>query len=504
MQNKSNDPMEDILQDPYSGQEIGADELAVHIAGLTHPDDVELEQILAEDWDSVPDQEEPVPVPDEALEQFLAEEDPPEFSEDPTQVIPSPITEETQAYPQEYSQEEDVWEEEDSDCSAAPVRKGRPKWKKGYGLFGIPHIISTVIWLLLVVAIGVSLGNILWVCCADVMSFGKPEVTASITVTDDDDIDTVAQKLADANLIRYPGLFKQFAQIANKEDKINAGTYELGSHLDYNAMINNMIYTSSALKEVTVVFSEGYTCAQMFQLLEDNGVCSVADLEYWAAEGELSDYWFLEGVSRGDKYCLEGYMAPDTYRFYENDDPRNVLEKFLNEFDDRFTDIMKDDFATMQTRYAQMLAKNGFDSAYIEANPLTLHQVVTMASVVEREFATSAECYDIASVFYNRLTNPNIKTMGSDATVRYAVGDYFHELKELTDTHMAVDSPYNTHKAEGFPPGPICNPSAYALYAALDPNDTSYLYYYYDEANNKHLFAKNRDEHQRNVESLGE
>lgn len=530
MDNKHTSDFDSVLQDPELGHEIGPDEMAVHTAGLTHPNDLELERILAEDWDSVPDQEIPEMTPEEALNQFLyGDEDeettqtipevpeaepyyPEAASEEPTQVIP--VSDEEASY-EEYPAEENYYPEEASpedaepevyeeEADTAPTRKGRPKMKKGYGLLGIPHMIATIIWLAITVAIGISLGRVLWVCCADVMAFGKPEVTAYITVTAEDDIESIAQKLADANLIRYPGLFKTFAEITDKQDSIKTGTHELGSHLDYNAMINNMIYTGTGREEIEITFPEGYNCAQTFKLLEENGVCTVAELEEWAANGELKEYWFLEGLERGDKYCLEGYLSPDTYRFYTNSEPQVVLEKFLNAFEAGFTDIMKEDLETMQERYAKLLANRGFSSEYIAEHPLTLHQVVTIASVVERETANDSESYDIASVFYNRVTNPNVMTMGSDATVYYAIGDYFHEKKKLEQSDIDFDSPYNTRKAQGIPPGPICNPGSYSLYAALDPNDTNYHYFLYDITVSKHLFSATYEEHQQKARELGE
>ena len=511
MSKKRNEEFDIVLPE----QELGSDEIAVHTAALPHSNDLALEQILAEDWESVPDQEIPAMTPDEALHQFLygdAEEAEADPIQEPTQVIslsaedvptePAPAEE----IPQEEYVEEEIIdepyleeEEEEEMEDDTPPRKGRPKWKKGYGLLGIPHIISTVIWLAITALIGISLGRVLWVCCADVMAFGKPEVTAYITVTEEDDIESVAQKLEDAGLIRYSGLFQKFAEITKKQDRINAGVYELGSHLDYNAMINHMVYSSTGREIVEITFPEGYNTAQTFRLLESKGVCSVADLEEWAANGELSEYWFLEGVKRGDKYCLEGYLYPDTYQFYTNSEPQVVLEKFLDAFDMRFTDIMKEDFATMQQRYSKMLANRGMAD-----QTLTLHQVVTVASVIERETANDAESYDIASVFYNRVTNPNILTMGSDATVYYAIGDYFHEKDELEQSDIDSDSPYNTRKAQGIPPGPICNPGAYSLYAALDPNDTNYHYFIYDAENSQHLFSNTYDEHLAKAKQLGE
>ena len=516
---KNFNPDEYTLQDPTSGEEIGPDELAVHTAGLTHPNDVELENILAEDWDSVPDHQEPAPTPEENPNNYLNEEDqtqalpnPAEETclapavEEPTRVVPVPeaVSAENGSAEDVSAEDEDDYEDEEDETyeEGKPAQKGRPKRKKGYGLLGIPHIIATAIWLVLVVAIGVSLGRILWVCCADLMSFGKPQVTAYIEVTGEDDIESISQKLADANLIRYPGLFKAFAEITDKDERINLGVHELGSHLDYNAMINHMIYTGTGRQEVKITFPEGFNCAQTFKLLEENGVCSVADLEETAANGQLKEYWFLEGVERGSKYCLEGYLAPDTYMFYTDDDPVRVLEKFLNEFDDRFTDIMKEDLETMQGRYAKMLSKQGYDSDYIQEHKLTLHQVLTVASVIERETANDAETYDIASVFYNRITDPDIGNMGSDATVYYAHGDYFRDMGKLTEKDLKLDSPYNTRLNRGIPPGPICNPGAYALYAALDPNETTYKYFVYDSANSVHLFSSTYKEHQQKVKEL--
>ena len=504
MTKKHNEDFENVLQDPELSPELGPDEMAVHTAGLTHPDDLALERILAEDWDSVPDHQEEAMTPEEALNQFL-------YGEEDDASAEEAVQEETEIQEQPESQEpvaEEEYEEsdfeEDTPADTTPLPKGRPKMKKGYGLLGIPHLIATVIWLAITLAIGVSLGRVLWVCCADMMAFGKPQVTAYITVTEDDDIEAVSQKLADAGLVRYSGLFQKFAEITKKSERINAGVYELGSHLDYNAMLNNMIYSSDSREIVEITFPEGYTCAQTFRLLEEKGVCSAAELEEWAVNGDLSEYWFLENIERGSKYCLEGYLYPDTYEFYTNSEPQIVLEKFLDAFDMRFTDIMKEDLQVMQSRYANLLAAEGYSGDYIAQHPLTLHQVITVASVVERETANDAESYDIASVFYNRVTDPDILTMGSDATVFYAIGDYYREQKELTQADLDSDSPYNTRKAQGIPPGPICNPGAYSLYAALDPNDTDYHYFIYDAANSQHLFSTTYQEHLNKANELGD
>jgi len=451
--------LDDMLGNNVPAEKIGVDEMAVSAAGLTHPDDVELEKILAEDWDAAP-------------------EAPAEHKENPKPAAPKK--------------------------PADDQKKARPKSKEGYGLLGIPHILATLVWLAIIVAIGVSLGRLGWVCVADVMAFGKEPQTVTITITPEDTIDTISQKLGEAGLVRYPQLFKTFATVTGKDVRIDAGTYTLSSQLDYNAMINGMVDYGPSREEVEIMFPEGYNCAQIFALLAEKNVCTVEELEQWAASGELSDYWFLEGVKRGDKYCLEGYLAPDTYDFYTHDEPRRVLEKFLDEFDDRFTDKMQTQFEQMQQRYANMMASHGYGSDYIAANKLTLHQVLTLASIVQKETSGASESYDIASVFYNRLANAaEHPYLGSDATVYYAIGDYFGKKEELSASDLECDSPYNTRNHKGLPPGPICNPGADSMYAALDPNDTKYYYFVYSSVDRKHLFARTYAQFQDLLDDLG-
>jgi len=281
------------------------------------------------------------------------------------------------------------------------------------------------------------------------------------------------------------------------------GTFTLNAQLDYNAMINAMYDSGPDREVVNLMFPEGYNCAQIFKLLAEKNVCTVEELEDYAANGELKNYWFLEGVTRGSKYCLEGYLAPDTYKFYVGDSPRRVLEKFLDEFNDRFTDLMKEDFEKIKKTYADRLKAKGFSASYIQEHTLTVHQLVTLASVIQKETSSNDECYDIASTFYNRLVNPEIMTLGADATVYYAIGDYFWETEELTAEHLNTDSPYNTRKNKGIPPGPICNTGVHALYAALEPNDTKYLYFVYDTEKAAHRFATTYSEHLKNLKELG-
>ncbi|MBQ9931913.1 MAG: endolytic transglycosylase MltG, partial [Firmicutes bacterium] len=264
---------------------------------------------------------------------------------------------------------------------------------------------------------------------------------------------------------------------------------------------------ASSREEVEVMIPEGYSCAQIFELLEEKKVCTVEELELCAATGELNDYWFLEGVRRGEKYSLEGYLFPDTYRFYLNDDPENVLGKMLNNFDYRFTDLMKEKIEPLNTRMAAILSSRGYTAEYIDSHKFTIREIVIIASMIEKETANDSESFDISSVIYNRLTNPaSYPFLNIDATIIYALGGNIDpetgETRPLTKADLEMDHPYNSYTQKGLIPGPISNPGRASLLAALDPNETNYYFYVYNPNAGVHKFARTPEEHEKNVASV--
>jgi len=446
-------------------QQLGMDETAVFSVGLTHPADMELDRIM-----------------DEARN---AESEEPETASEATE---EPPTEGPEAVAVEQTE---------------PAKR-RPAMKKGDGLFGIPHILATAVWLFIVVAVGVSLGRVAWVCAADVLAFGKPAKEAVITIQENDTPEMIAEKLEKAGLIEYPGLFTMYLDFSGN-DPMRVGVHQLSPMIyDYHAIKTALAPKAGGREVLDVVIPEGYTCAQIFALLEEKGVSTVAELEEYAANGKLNEYWFLEGVERGSKYCLEGYLFPDTYQFYKGHDPELVLEKMLDNFDYRFTDIMRDKINVLNDRLATMLRSRGKDNAYIEAHKFTVREVVIVASMIERETANGTESYEIASVIYNRLTNPaEYPYLNIDATVIYGMGGskvdpVTGEVLGLTYADLEADTPYNTYTRKGLIPGPISNPGRNSLNAALDPNDSGYYYYVYDPSIGGHLFAYDEAGHEAN------
>lgn len=404
------------------------------------------------------------------------------------------LTEDPAEAPEEAPGEDpDTPEEEIQEDDTMPVKKKKPEKKKGVRWFGIPQLLVSVIWLVLIVLVGVTVGRTAWVLCSDLMAFGKPDQEATIQITEEDNIASIAKKLSDAELIRYPDLFKTFANLTKKSQRISVGTYTLNSKYDYNAMINAMI-AHTTRQEVEVTIPEGYNCAQIFALLEEKGVCSAADLEKYAESGEIGDYWFLEGVTRDGRYCLEGYLFPDTYRFYTNDKPANVIGKMLNNFDNRFTDLMKERLATINDTFAGMMKASGQSEEYIRSHQITIREVVIIASLIEKETASAEESHTISSVIYNRLADPGAYPyLNIDAALVYALGG---KVEKLTEQDKQLDSPYNTYQQKGLIPGPIANPGRESINAALDPDTTDYYYYAYNPASNRHHFSQTLEQHQ--------
>ena len=357
------------------------------------------------------------------------------------------------------------------------ARKGRPKRKKGAGLFGIPHILVTFVWLALIVAIGVTLGRMLWICAADVLAFGREDKVVTVTIYESDSIDEITEKLCDAGLIRYKSLFGIYADLAVDDGDIQPGIYDLNTRYDYHALVNAMSPRSSREVVEGLLIPEGYTCKQIFELLEEYRVCTAKDIAAYAASGELDDYWFLENVERGSGYCLEGFLFPDTYDFYKNSTPREVLEKLLDNFEVKFTEEMRSQIDTL--------------NANITGGEFTVREVAIVASLIEKETASSEESPKIAGVIYNRLYNWDYPALlNIDAAIIYAQDGNSDRI----DT--SLDSPYNTYLNVGLTPTPIANPGLSSIKAALNPENHGYYYYVLNPATGRHQFSTTLDEHQ--------
>ena len=361
----------------------------------------------------------------------------------------------------------------------------------------LSSVLKAILYVTLVLAASVVLAVFAWNCADEICALSAEDETVVVSVADNARISDIADTLKTAGLIENKGLFKFYCMISGAEDKIDPGTYELNKIYDYRALVYGMMETGENRATVMVTVPEGYELDDIFTMLQENKVCTVERLQEAAAEYEF-EYWFLDGLAYGDYRRLEGYLFPDTYEFYVDDEPENVLAKFLRNFENKVTDEMRAALPGLNELLKEQMELGGFTQDQIAVAELTFHDVVIVASLVEKESVSAAEGGRIASVIYNRLCSQLYPCLNIDATIQYVLP----ERKDvLTNADKAVISPYNTYTNAGLPVGPIANPGINSLRAALYPMNTDYYFYALDPSG-VHHFSETVYEHQAYLDSL--
>ena len=284
------------------------------------------------------------------------------------------------------------------------------------------------------------------------------------------DISYLSNTLKQAGLIEYRWLFEFYCRMAHADEKVRPGEYQLQSTFDYRALIQNMRPNAGSATTVNVTLIEGMTMREIFVRLERSGVASYEDLME-AAETAHFNYSFIENAEDDepiDAVRLEGFLFPETYNFYANMQASSAINKFLEQFNSKLTDDLL---------------------AQIQDSGRSLRDIVTIASMIEKEAADDDERATIASVIYNRLHAD--MQLGIDASILYVHQD--HEGAP-TGEMLKEKSPYNTRVYKGLPPSPICNPGLMSIIAALNPSQTDYYYYALDTETGHHRFFNDENE----------
>lgn len=280
---------------------------------------------------------------------------------------------------------EDVSEDTSAPAEPAPPVQASQSQSPSSRKKKQPHslaesVLAALLYVAGVLAISFLIATVGWRWANDLLALDKTEKTVSISISSDQTINDIADMLKSNGLIEYKFLFKTFAAITHKADKITTGTYELNTEMDYSALLNNISSTSVYREKVTVTIPEGYTLAETFQLLEDRGVCSAEDLLASAKEDSF-DYSFIEENGRTGEQRVEGYLFPDTYEFYMGTNAKSVINRLLSTFNDKFDSVMDAE---------QQLLGYSTD------------EIVIIASIIEKE-TTGDDRNDISSVIHNRL-----------------------------------------------------------------------------------------------------
>ena len=354
--------------------------------------------------------------------------------------------------------------------------------------------IFRLFWFVAVLIIGSMFGMFAVTGINDMLAVNRTEDTkVKIEIPEKPDLDVVTTVLVENNVIEEELFFKLFAIVTKSDDEFTQGTYEIATNKDYEAIINFLLSTSNRQDTVTVTIPEGLNVREIANTLKDNGAISDTDkfLELCNSDHFDEDYDFIKAIpNKQDRYYkLEGYLYPDTYLFYKNQDPEDVIYTFLNNFESRYEDKQEVKDYDKRVEIDKM----------VEESEYSLDEIMIIASIIQAEAANKEDMYYISSIIHNRLeadVDMGVSNLGLDSTRFYPYRTKEDVPEDVRDTYV---SSYDTYDKAGLPTGEICNPGIYAILAALNPNDTDYYFFCHDSDGNAH-YASDIYEHNLNLE----
>ena len=289
----------------------------------------------------------------------------------------------------------------------------------------------------------------------------------------------VALRLAAQGLIRDATAFRSLARIRGLDTQIQAGQHALRRDMPAEEVLQALLVAQGEQLRVTI--PEGWRLEELAALLERLGLAQRADLISLASAPERGRWPALASLPEGAS--LEGYLFPDSYDFEPDAGAASVIDRLLTTFEARLTSDMR---------------------ARAELAGLSIHELVTLASIVEREAVLPDERARIAQVYLNRLAEPPY-ILNADPTLQYALG--FQPEQEswwkrpLLYADLEIDSPYNSYLRPGLPPGPIASPGLEAIRAVLEPEAGSWRYFVANDiaCDGSHVFADSLEAHNANV-----
>ena len=353
-------------------------------------------------------------------------------------------------------------------------------------------------WIISVLIVGTMLSVFIITGMNDLLAINRTDSSkVKIEIPENPTLDDVAETLAKNKIIEQPSYFKMFATITKSADDFTQGTYEISKNMDYEAIINYLLSSNNRTDTVKVMITEGQNVIEVANTLKEKGAISSTDkfLELCASDNFDDDFSFLKEIKNGSDryYKLEGYLYPDTYEFYKNEDAESAIYKFLNNY---------------ETKINEKRDVNGYDKLMTvnklikESNSkYSLDQIMTIASIIQAEAADVDDMYNVSSIIHNRLTadaDMGVSNLGLDSTKFYP----YRSAVDVPDGKgKNYTSKYDTYSKSGLPAGPICNPGMDAILAAINPNDTNYYYFCHDKDGNAY-YASTIYEHEANLEYI--
>lgn len=327
-----------------------------------------------------------------------------------------------------------------------------------------------------IVFVTIVVALVILVCCLLFLSYlekggqaldPNDSTVIAVTVPSGTSTEGIGEILESQGLIADSEFFKLKSKLNGSDGKYKAGEYYLSPNMSMEDMMEIIISGNDSTTRFTI--PEGFDISRTTEALQSTDLINAENFAREIAAGQF-DYWFLKDAPAGENR-LEGYLYPETYEIFTNATEYDIINKMLSQFGTVFTE-----------EHYQRAQEIGMD----------INEVITLASIIEREAVVPEDRPVISGVFHNRLKIG--MQLQSCATVQYILGEQKTVLS-VADTQ--IESPYNTYLITGLPPTPICSPGIESINAALWPTETDYLYFL-AKGDGSHVFAVTYEEHLRN------
>ena len=358
--------------------------------------------------------------------------------------------------------------------TASKKKKKKRKSKVNNSIFGALILVTIILTVSLVIAItGIKIGM-------EYLGVGKSEDDITFNIPENATPDDICDILISNNIIENRTLFK-IAMKLQHSPTLFPGDVTLHPSMGYSTIIEELSKQRDIRKTTSITFQEGITLLEAANMLEEQKVCTAQDFLFEFNKSQGFAYENIINTDADTFYKMEGFFFPDTYEFYLNDTGYNVSR------------TIKSNFAT---KYTESIQKS------LSSSGMTLSEVITLASIVQWEANSAEDMPKVASVFLNRLADPDqFPKLQSDAT-----GNYLKKVVNVvgdTASKERYADIYDTYVCNGLPEGPVCNPGLDAIKAVLEPEKTKYYYFCNNLKTGKSYFAETLEQHQKNLVKAG-
>ncbi len=325
---------------------------------------------------------------------------------------------------------------------------------------------KTVTVLLVAFALILALGNIFF-------GYDRVKGDKNVEIAQGSSLFDVADTLKKEKVISKKMKFIAEVIISGNRGNLKFGDFNFKDGMSYGDVVETLVKEGAKKETVRLTIPEGYSVENIIKKMTDEGIGDRESIE--KALNADYDYGFLKKIpeKEGIKYKLQGFLFPSTYEFYKDVSPEEVIDEMLKTFEKEYSSV-----------------SGSTDNIY---------DIITTASIIEREAKLDSERAAISGVIKNRLDKGMKLQMC--ATVLYAITDGIYDKQKVYYKDLEIKSPYNTYMYEGLPAGPISNPGIKSIKAALNPEKHDYLYYHTDEEKNdgSHIFTKTYEEHEQTL-----